>query len=125
MIDEFEAIAAIVRLFTDGAANGDREKLLQAFHPSARLFGAADGVSYDMSREEFVEQYHKTPMNTDGLYRARLVSVQFQGSDTAVAVVAEDHCWGDESFIDVLSLWKEPGQPWRIVNKTFTSPAKP
>ena len=46
--------------------------------------------------------------------------VEIFGSDIAVAVVAEDHCWGQEAFIDILSLWRQPGQPWKIVNKVFT-----
>ena len=128
MIDEYDAIAQVVRLFIEGAASQNGDKLRQAFHEKALLIGTgydkSTPTTYTMSRDEFVAQYldPKAPMDPDGLYRSRIVSIQTYGPDTAVAVVAEDHCWGEESFIDILSLWKELGQPWKIVNKVFTQP---
>jgi len=41
-----------------------------------------------------------------------------QVGDAALAIVAEDSCWGGVSFVDFLSLNCIDGI-WKIVNKSF------
>jgi hypothetical protein len=130
VIDEYEAIAVVIQLFMDGASIPDKKKLEQAFHKDARLIGTGydehgAAAPYNLTRAEFIGDYMKPPTkDANKHYRGKLVSVQMYGPDTAVAVVAEDHFWGHESYIDILSLWKEQGKDWKIVNKVFTQ-AKP
>jgi Putative lumazine-binding len=116
-IDEYDAIAEVVRLYMAGASSGDVAKLRLAFHPDARMFGAAGGKRFDLAMEPFFELSAAHPLDSAGTYRGRLVSVQ-QFGHAAVAVVAEDGCWGGVSFIDILSLSSIEGI-WLIVNKTF------
>jgi hypothetical protein len=52
-----------------------------------------------------------------GNYQSRVLSVQ-QTGDAALAVVAEDGCWGTVSFIDYLLLARIDGV-WTIVCKLF------
>jgi len=117
MIDDHDAIKRVVGLYMDGASAGEVAKLREAFHPDARMFGAAGGERVDMAMEPFFELSAAHPLNSIGTYRGRLVSVQ-QIGDAAVAIVCEDGCWGSVSFVDIMSLSCIAGE-WRIVNKTF------
>jgi hypothetical protein len=117
VIDDYDAIAAVVQLYFDGMADGDRAKLEQAFHADARMFGAVGGNRVDIGMEAFFKMSVKSPMDKAGVYRARIVSVD-QIGDVAVATVAEDGCWGQVSFVDYLSLARIGGV-WKIVNKVF------
>ena len=117
MIDDHDAVERVVSLYIDGASAGDVAKLREAFHPDARMFGAAGGIRVDMAMEPFFELSAAHPLNSAGTYRGRLACVR-QTGDAAVAIVAEDGCWGSISFVDILSLSRIAGE-WRIVNKTF------
>ena len=66
----------------------------------------------------FLSVLESKPLNSAGTYRAHIISVQ-QFGPSAEVVLAEDGCWGDISFVDLLSLSQIDGA-WKIVNKTFT-----
>ncbi len=117
LIDDHDAISAVLKLFIEGESKGESAKLLQACHPDARMFGRLGKDRADMSIPELADLCAKYPLDTDGRYRGRIVSIT-QTGDAAVAVVAEDHCWGSVSFTDFLSLARIEGE-WKIVNKTF------
>ena len=51
---EDEAIAAVVRLYIEGAANGDAAKLKAAFNEHARTYGSLNGTQYDVSVAEMI-----------------------------------------------------------------------
>ena len=114
---EDEAIATAVRLYVEGAANGDAGKLREAFHEHARTFGSLNGTRYDISAAEMIELEERSPRNSDGRYTAHIVSIA-QAGDVATATVEEDGCWGTASFTSFLTLAKIDGR-WRIVNKVF------
>lgn len=112
----YDDIIHTVKLYIDGAAKGDANKLREAFHSDARMFGQAGGVRFDMPIASLIEESVAHPADT-GNYKARVISVD-QVGDAAVAVVAEDGFWGTASFIDFFSLARIDGK-WKIVNKTF------
>jgi hypothetical protein len=112
-INDHDAISKVVQLYVEGAAQGDVNKLKQAFHPDARMFGRNTNVSM----EPFFALSAKHPLNRGGVHRARVISIQ-QVADAAIATVAEDGCWSTASFIDFLSLVRMDGA-WKIVTKTF------
>jgi len=116
LVDDYDAICRVLRLCTEGEATGDREKLEEAFHPDARMFGSLAGERYDVPIQELFDLAVSAPADR-GNYRARILSVQ-QTGDAAFAAVAEEGYWGTVSFIDYLSLAKIDGT-WKIVNKTF------
>jgi hypothetical protein len=120
MINDYDAISKVIHTYIEGAKNGDVGLLREAFHPEARLFGAMkDGTRYDLDMKKFFKDSAAMPLNSHGgHYRARLVSVQ-QFGPSAVAILAEDGCWGAVSFVDIFSLNQINGG-WTIVNKTFT-----
>ena len=117
-IEDYDAIAAVIQLYIDGSAKGDRSKLERAFHSDARMYGALAGHRYDVPIEELYKMAADAPMDTDGRYRARITSVD-QVGDVAVATLVEEGCWGAVSFVDYFSLARIDGS-WTIVNKVFT-----
>ena len=108
---EDEAIATVVRLYIEGAANGDAAKLKEAFHEHARIFGSLGGTRYDRGLDEMIELETSAPMNSDGRFSAHITSI-------VQATVEEDGCWGTVSFTSFLSLAKVDGR-WQIVAKVF------
>lgn len=119
MIDDTAAIEKAVILYIDGATKSDNTLVKQAFDARARLFGGMmDGTRLDIDMPACLAVLENKPMNNKGTYRARIVSMQQFGPSAAV-VLAEEGCWGDISFVDLLSLSKIDGA-WKIVNKTFT-----
>ena len=48
MLDDYDAIRNVVQLCLDGEAAGDVEKLREAFHEDARMFGSVAGERYDV-----------------------------------------------------------------------------
>jgi len=116
-IDDHDAIEAVIQLYIGGASKGDRAKPQAAFHPDARMFGHREGKRVDMAIEPYFDLAVKAPLDNRGGYRARLVSTQVFG-DAAVAILAEDGCWGAVSFADIFSLSRF-GEDGKIVNKTF------
>ena len=116
MVDEYDAISRVLKLCTEGEAEGDVAKLREAFHPEARMFGSLAGERYDVPIAELFELAESAPADT-GNYRSRVLSVQ-QTGDAAVGVVAEENYWGTVSFIDYFLLARIEGT-WKIVCKLF------
>src|SRR5215217_9262920 len=116
VVGDYDAIRRVLQLCTEGEAKGDVEKLREAFHKDARMFGSLAGTRYDVPIEELFKLAESEPADT-GKYRSRVLSVQ-QTGDAAVAVVAEEGYWGSVSFIDYLLLARIDGT-WKIVCKLF------
>ena len=112
-----EAIASVLRLSIEGAANGDAAKLREAFHEHARTYGSLDGKRYDISVDEMIAMEERAPRNRDGRFTAHIMSIR-QAGDVATATIEEDGCWGTASFTSFLSLVKVDGR-WQIVAKVF------
>jgi ketosteroid isomerase-like protein len=114
---EREAITETLQLYLDGAADGDVEKLKQAFHEDAWMFGQMGGQRFDMPITKFFELAAAQPLRTDESFKSEIVSVETNG-DIASALVTEDGAWGSVSFADRFTLANVDGA-WKIVNKTF------
>jgi hypothetical protein len=112
-----EAISTVLRLYIEGAANGDAGKLRAAFHEHARTYGSLNGTRYDISVPEMISMEEQAPRNSDGRYTAHIMSIE-QAGDVAVATVEEDGCWGTASFTSFLSLVKFDDR-WQIVARVF------
>jgi hypothetical protein len=112
-----EAIATVLRLYTEGSANGDSAKLREAFHEHARTYGSLNGTRYDVPVDEMIAMDERSPRNSDGRYTAHIMSIE-QAGDVAHATVEEDGCWGTASFTSFLSLVKFDDR-WQIVVRVF------
>jgi hypothetical protein len=117
-INDFDAITQTVERYVDGASRGDVGAIKEALHPDFRMFGTAGGQRVDIGLGSFLEISAAWALNNGGTYTSRIASVQ-QFGDAAVAVLLEDGCWGEVSFVDLLSLSRVGGD-WKIVCKTFT-----
>jgi Putative lumazine-binding len=116
VVEDYDAIRRVVQLCLDGEATGDVEKLREAFHEDARMFGSLAGERYDGPISTLMDLAASSPADT-GRSRSRVLSVH-QTGDAALAIVAEEGYWGTVSFIDYLSLSRISGS-WKIVNKLF------
>ena len=116
-VDEYDAIARVINLYMEGSAKGQAEKVKEAFHPDARMFGSLGGQRFDIPIQALIEMTAKGPADTAGRYRGRILSVM-QVGDAAMAAIAEDGFWCAVSFVDFFTLAKIDGR-WVIVNKTF------
>lgn len=120
VVSDYDAISRVLQLCTEGEAKGDVEKLREAFHADARMFGSLAGERYDVPIEELFKLAESEPADT-GKYRSRVLSVQ-QTGDAALGVVAEENYWGTVSFIDYFLLACIEGD-WKIVCKLFAHTA--
>ena len=111
------AITRTVDLYIEGVRGGDAAKLREAFHPQAWMFGSLAGTRYDEPIGELIAMVDGQPVDVDGSFRARIVSVE-QVGDAAFAVLEEEGFWGTVSFTDFFTLAQIDGA-WTIVNKTF------
>ncbi|MDQ3678857.1 MAG: nuclear transport factor 2 family protein [Actinomycetota bacterium] len=116
-IEDIDAITRALQLYIDGVARGDHAKLVEAFHPDARMYGAIGARRFDMPITEFAKVATDSPADVAGTFHARITSV-VQTGDVACATVVEEGFWGTVSFVDFLSLCRIEDR-WRIVNKTF------
>jgi hypothetical protein len=110
-------ITRVVSLYAEGVRDGDAAKLREAFHPQAWMFGSLAGTRYDEPIDELIALVDGKPVDVDGSFQARVVSVE-QVGDAAFAVLEEDGFWGTVSFTDFFTLARIDGA-WKIVNKTF------
>jgi hypothetical protein len=110
-------ITRTVDLYVEGVRDGDGAKLREAFHPEAWMFGSLAGTRYDEPIGELIALVDGKPVDVDGSFHARVVSVE-QVGDAAFAVLEEDGFWGTVSFTDFFTLARIDGA-WKIVNKTF------
>jgi hypothetical protein len=110
-------ITRAVDLYVEGMRDGDGAKLREAFHPEAWMFGSLAGTRYDEPIGELIAMVDGHPVDVDGSYQTRVVSVE-QVGDAAIAVLEEQGCWGTVSFTDFFTLAQSGGR-WTIVNKTF------
>ena len=113
-----EAITAAVQLYLDGSADGDVEKLKQAFDERAWMFGKLGEERVDMPITSMIEMVAAQPMNAAGTYEAKIAAVMSIG-EAATATVEESGCWGAVSFVDYFLLSRMDGM-WKIVAKSFT-----
>ena len=112
-----DQITRVVDLYVQGVREGDADKLREAFHPSARMWGSLMGQRYDVPIAEMIAMFDGKPCDVDGSYKAEVTAVE-QTEDTASATLAEEGFWGTVSFVDFFSLARIDGE-WKIVNKTF------
>lgn len=117
---EYHEILEVLQLYIDGSSKGDAGKLKEVFHEDARMFGLAGGARFDVPIAEFIGMAAALPADT-GSYDGSVKSITRVG-DAAFALVTEDGCWGEVSFVDFFSLARIGGV-WKIVNKCFAHTA--
>ena len=116
ILEDLNAIREVIQLYIDGS-NGDMEKLNQAFHPDARMFGRIGDNPYGSGPiSDFISWVGENPGNAGPNYEAIIRSIDVVG-DAGVAVLAETDYLGHD-FTDYFSLARIDGE-WKITNKTY------
>jgi hypothetical protein len=124
-IDSQNEIIKVIELAMVGARDGNVDKLKQAFHREARMFGEVEQKRYDEPISSFFKLCKSHPLGKGGRYRFRIVSTTRVGG-AAMVMVAEDGCWGSgeqagkrgAAFVDFFTVTRTSGV-WQITNKTF------
>ena len=118
--EDYDEIAKVIGTYIQGVKTGDVGRFYHIFHEKARSFGEGPppGKRWDLDLDEFLKMQAEEPLNKERTYRARLVSVK-QIGPSATAIVEEDGCWGEFSFVGIFSLSQIDGV-WKIVNRIYT-----
>lgn len=114
-LNDLDAVRATIQLYIDGA-NGDVDKLREAFHPDARMMGHVGEMETYMPITGFFDFVAAHPGLAGPNYRAVVRSIDLTG-DAGVAVLAETDYLGCD-FVDYFSVARIHGR-WMITNKTY------
>ncbi|EOZ96683.1 hypothetical protein A33Q_2453 [Indibacter alkaliphilus LW1] len=113
---EKKAIEATVQLYFDGMVERDRNKLDQAFDPSARLIGYRGDQFTVTPYEDWASGTASGTQKRDPKdFDNRLLEIEIKGY---TAVVRTELFWPGVYYYDFLTLVKIDGD-WKIVHKTW------
>ncbi len=118
MNDDKELIRQTIQIYFDSMHYSSKDKVEQAFHPSAMITGVFGGDFTEMTRDafgDFVASQQPSPKEKGDEERLDILSIDIAG-ETAVARVRDDYL--GYTFLDTLSLVKIGGQ-WSIYNKLY------
>lgn len=118
MIEDFDAVAAVIDVYFDGLYESDTRRLRRAFHRQAIYVSPTGGefLYRDMETYFAVVDKRPSPKSKGEVRRDSIRSIEFAGPDMARAVV---HCAiGDKYFTDYLTFVRADGE-WRIMAKVF------
>ena len=108
-------VRAVIQLYIDGS-NGDADKLREAFHPNAHMFGHIGPMDTYEPITDFIALVAATPGLAGEHYRADIRSIDLVG-DAGVAVLVEADYFGCD-FVDFFTVARIDGR-WWITNKTY------
>lgn len=107
-----------IQVYFDSMYESNPGKVLDAFHPNARITGYIDDELHEMSTEEFadfVSEQQPSAREKGEMLRTEILSVEEAGN-IATAQVRDDYL--GLTFLDYLSLLKVDDR-WCIYNKLF------
>jgi hypothetical protein len=110
----YQAIAATLQYYIDGARAGDSALMRKAFLDAARIRGSYGGAPVDWTLSEFCERIGKGGPAADLL--ARIVTIEHAGTAAMARLEAEN--WRGTRYTDFFLLLNTGGQ-WRIASKAF------
>ena len=110
----YEAIAATLQHYIDGARTGDSALMRKAFLETAHIRGAYGGKPVDWTLSEFCELIDKHGPAAE--IAARIVTIDHSGAAAMARLEAES--WRGTRYTDFVVLLKI-GADWRIASKVF------
>ena len=117
---DYDAIAAVVRRYLDGARSGRGDDMKPAFHADATIFGYV-GDELFAGPIRLLFDWNDANGPADGL-KARIAGIDLVGTVATVRLELDD--WTGHRFTDLFTLLKVDGA-WRIMNKVFHLHAPP
>ena len=116
---DLDAVRAPLELYLQGHAEGDGDRMRQAFHPDATISWMRDGAVAQRTVEAFAALFTRGPAPDEANRQRRIVSIDVTG-DVAVARLELDY---PGVFItDYMTLLRVDGE-WRIIHKAYTRSA--
>ena len=113
-VEEYDAIAALIQHYIDGARSGKGDDMKPAFHEDATIFGY---VGPDLFAGPIQKLYEWNDQNGPASsIQSRITSVEVAGTIATVRLETDD--WTGYRFTDMFTLLKVDGR-WRIMNKVF------
>jgi len=111
-------IKTLVSHYFQGIYNGDIEKLENAFHPQALLFGDIKGEPYFKTVTDYIDgvKTRKSPSDLGESFKMEILAIEITGN---MATVKAHLPMLGFNYYDFLSLSLIAGE-WKIVNKLFT-----
>ncbi|MEQ8422438.1 MAG: nuclear transport factor 2 family protein [Arenibacter algicola] len=111
-------IKTLVSNYFDGIYNGEVEKLENAFHPKAMLFGDIKGELYFKTVKDYIDgvKNRKSPNELGEEFKMDLLAIEINGN---MAIVKAHVPMLGFNYYDILSLCLIDVE-WKIVNKLFT-----
>jgi hypothetical protein len=114
-LQDLADVRALIQLYVDGA-NGDGDKMRQAFHPDAHMFGHIGPMDTYEPITQFTALVEARPGLAGPNYRADIRTIDLVG-DAGVAVLVETDYFGCD-FVDFFTVARIDGR-WWITNKTY------
>lgn len=112
---ELEAITHTVHLYFEGMLERDKSKLVEAFHPEARLIGYR-GADFTVTPFEiWASGTAKGEPRDPAQFRNSIKAIRMEGY---TALVETELFWPGIYYYDFLTLIKVEGK-WKIVHKTW------
>jgi hypothetical protein len=118
MDTRYQDVVAALETYFDGLYHSDTKRLGQVFHPQAIYACATEGtLTYHTMATYFpVVDARPAPAASNQKRADRIVSIEFAGPVTAIAVV--NCAIGPKAFTDLLTFVKLDGR-WQIMAKVF------
>jgi len=113
-LSEYDAIAAAIQHYVDGAKTGKGAAMKLAFHPDATIQGYFEGELF-AGPIQLLFDYVDQDKPATGL-KWRIASVDIAGTIASARLELDD--WNGHRFTDSFNLLKVEGN-WKIMNKIF------
>ncbi|NQV22366.1 MAG: nuclear transport factor 2 family protein [Rhodospirillales bacterium] len=117
-VDDKQLIQQTIQVYFDSMYCASKDKVNEAFHPSAMITGEFGGKFTEMTRDafgDFVASQQPSPKDKGEKARLEILNIDIAGP-TAVTRVRDDYL--GFTFLDTLSLVKN-GDQWSIYNKLY------
>ena len=114
-LQDLADVRALIQLYVEGS-NGDGDKMRQAFHPDAHMFGHIGALETYEPITDFTAMVEKQPGLAGPNYCAEVRMIDLAG-DAGVAVLVETDYFGCD-FVDYFTVARIDGR-WWITNKTY------
>lgn len=118
ILNDHEAVIAVVAEYCQGVFKGDIALLRKVFHPKAALFAEVRGQPYHRALDDYlaVVANRESPQARGEPFRIKPITIEV----THEIAFAKVSCpMYDYNYVDYLSFVRLDGE-WRIVNKLFT-----
>ena len=113
-VSDYDAIADVLKRYTDGAKSGRSDDMKPVFHEDATIFGYAGTDLFAGSIQQLFDWNDANGPAAD--LQLHIASVDIV--DTVATVRLELDNWTGLRFTDLFTLFREDGA-WKITNKVF------